>query len=127
MGATKMDFYTDHQIEMAKRCKSLGHPARIAIIEKLMEDDHLNCTDLQFFIPLAQSTISQHLKELFNAGILGFKVIGNNCYYYINKDTISQVVIYLSQIRLLTKDNKTESFIYFKPSIKQKQPYFMRI
>lgn len=127
MGATKMDFYTDHQIEMAKRCKSLGHPARIAIIEKLMEDDHLNCTDLQFFIPLAQSTISQHLKELFNAGILGFKVIGNNCYYYINKDAISQVVNYLSQIRLLTKDNKTESFIYFKPSIKHKQPYFMRI
>ena len=92
-----------------------------------MEGDKLNCTDLQFYVPLAQSTISQHLKELFSAGIVGFKVIGNNCYYYINKEAISQVVNYLSQIRLLTKDYNTETFIYFKPSIKQKQPYFMRI
>ena len=80
MGATKMHFYTEHQIEMAKLCKALGHPARIAIVEKLIDDDNLNCTDLRYFIPLAQATISRHLKELFNSSIIGYKVLGNNSF-----------------------------------------------
>jgi hypothetical protein len=51
MGATKMHLYKDHQIDMAKLCKALGHPARIAVVEKLFEEDNLNCTDLRYYIP----------------------------------------------------------------------------
>jgi len=65
MGATKREFYTEDQIQMANMFKALGHPARIAILEKLAEDENLNCTNLHTLIPLAKSTISYHLKELF--------------------------------------------------------------
>ncbi len=126
MGATKMHFYTDHQIEMARLCKAMGHPARIAIVEKLIEEENLNCTDLRFFIPLAQSTISRHLKELQEAGILGFKVAGNNCYYYINRETITQVIEYLTQIRVNTRQPTDVKIVYFKPRVKHNLPYFMR-
>lgn len=127
MGATKMHFYTDHQIEMAKLCKALGHPARIAIVEKLIDGENLNCTDLRFFVPLAQSTISRHLKELFDASIIGFKVIGNNSYYYINKEVIQQVIDYLTKIKINSLTTKNHETIYFKPRLKHNKPYFMRI
>jgi len=127
MGATKMHFYTEHQIEMAKLCKALGHPARIAIIEKLIEDENLNCTDLRYFVPLAQSTISRHLKELFDAGIVGYKVIGNNCYYFINSNTINHVIEYLAQIKINTNEQINYDSVYFRPRIKHQRPYFMRI
>ena len=126
MGATKMHFYTDHQIEMARLCKALGHPARIAIVEKLIEEENLNCTDLRFFVPLAQSTISRHLKELQESGILGFKVVGNNCYYYINRETITQVIEYLTKIRINAHQPTDVRIVYFKPGIKHNLPYFMR-
>ena len=126
MGATKMHFYTDHQIEMAKLCKALGHPARIAIVEKLIEEEKLNCTDLRYFVPLAQSTISRHLKELHEANILGFKVVGNNSFYHINTETITQVIEYLTHIRINTRKTTDFGTVYFKPKIKHNQPYFMR-
>src|SRR5690606_42096168 len=97
MGATKLQFYTEHQIEMARLCKSLGHPARIALIEALIENKHLNCNDLRFYVPLAQSTISRHLKELYEAGVLGYNNIYNNTYYYINKKVLSDIIEYLTK------------------------------
>ena len=126
MGATKMHFYTDHQIEMARLCKALGHPARIVIVEKLIEEENLNCTDLRYFVPLAQSTISRHLKELHEAGILGFKVAGNNCYYHINREAITQVIEYLTHIRINIRQPTDVRIVYFKPRIKHNLPYFMR-
>ncbi len=126
MGATKMHFYTDHQIEMAKLCKALGHPARIAIVEKLIDEENLNCTDLRYFIPLAQSTISRHLKELHEASILGYKVVGNNSFYHINTETIKQVVDYLTHIRINTRPPTNFETVYFKPRIKHHLPYSMR-
>ena len=126
MGATKMHFYTEHQIEMAKLCKALGHPARIAITEKLMEEENLNCNDLRYFIPLAQSTISRHLKELFEAGVVGFKVVGNNTYYHVNTAAIKQVIQYLNYVKINTRKEVNYETIYFRPKIKHNLPYFMR-
>ena len=126
MGATKMHLYKDHQIEMAKLCKALGHPARIAIVEKLIEEDNLNCTDLRYYIPLAQSTISRHLKELHEVNILGFKVVGNNSFYHINTETVQQVVDYLTHIRISTRQPTNYDMVYFKPKIKHNLPYSMR-
>lgn len=127
MGASKMEFYTDHQIEIANRCKALGHPARVAIVEKLMENETLNCSDLQFYIPLAQSTISRHLKELFTSGILGYTVVGNNCFYHINRQVIQEISKYLAQINLITSQKESMPNVYFIPKVKQMKPYFMRV
>jgi len=98
MGTTKRHFYTENQLEMANLCKALGHPARITIVEKLLEYENLNCKDLQFFIPLAQSTISQHLEVLYNAGILGYEANGNGSNYKVNKIAMKKVTEYLQKV-----------------------------
>ncbi len=128
MGATKKEFYTEHQLEMANLCKALGHPARIAIVEKLMEYDGLNCSDLRFFIPLAQSTISKHLKELHDAGILSCAVKGNNCYYQIKEKVLKEVSEHIDTIRLgVRRENYMYTNAYSKPRIHYQSTLFMRI
>ena len=96
MGASKMEFYTEHQIQMANMFKALGHPARIAIVEELVINDNFNCSDLSGVIPLAQSTISYHLKELFENGILGYFVQGSNCHYRPATNSFKEICEYLS-------------------------------
>lgn len=122
-----MQFYTEYQIEMARLCKSLGHPARIAIVENLIENKFLNCNDLRHFIPLAQSSISRHLKELYEAGIVGFTVIGNNSYYNINQRVLSHIIEYLTQLKLRINLDGMYNSIYYRPKINHQKPYFMRI
>ena len=69
MGVTKTDHFTDKQNTLAMLFKALGHPARIAIIEYLLKKQECVCGDIVDELPLAQPTISQHLKELKNAGL----------------------------------------------------------
>lgn len=126
MGATKMHFYTEHQIEMANCFKALGHPARIAIMEKLIDYEEYNCTDLKYFIGLAQSTISRHLKELYIAGLIGFRVEGSNSLYYISRKMIKQVIKYITKINLSIILIPECATVYFKPKVKHNLPYFMR-
>ena len=85
MGATKTDFYTDSQNELAILTKALGHPARIAIIEYILKVNSCICGDIVNELPLAQPTVSQHLKELKNAGLIKGSVEGNSICYCINE------------------------------------------
>ncbi len=77
MGATKTDHFTDRQNQIATLAKALGHPARIAIIEYLLKRKDCICGDIVNELPLAQATVSQHLKELKNAGIIKGNIDGN--------------------------------------------------
>lgn len=70
MGLTKTDFFNTKQNSISSMMKALGHPARIAIIEFLLKADKCICGDIVNELPLAQATISQHLKELKNAGLI---------------------------------------------------------
>jgi len=85
MGLTKTDNFTDHQNEMAKVLKALAHPARIAIIEYLIETDSCICGDIVNVLPLAQPTVSQHLKELKAAGLIKGNISGNAICYCIDE------------------------------------------
>jgi ArsR family transcriptional regulator len=85
MGATKTDSFTDKQNELAILAKALGHPARIAIIEYLLKVDACICGDIVNELPLAQPTVSQHLKELKNAGIIKGNFEGNSICYCISE------------------------------------------
>ncbi|MFZ1798331.1 MAG: metalloregulator ArsR/SmtB family transcription factor, partial [Chitinophagaceae bacterium] len=67
MGATKTTHFTARQNQMAILLKALGHPARIAIMEYLVKVNTCICGDIVNELPLAQPTISQHLRELKNA------------------------------------------------------------
>lgn len=98
MGATKTEHYTYKQNEIAKLTKALGHPARIAIVEYLMSVDTCICGDIVNELPLAQPTVSQHLKELKNAGLIKGNIEGNAVCYCIDEKAIEKLINYFSKI-----------------------------
>lgn len=86
MGLTKTDNFTAEQNELAAFAKALGHPARVAIIEYLSTQASCVCGSIVDAIPLAQATVSQHLKELKNAGLIQGNVEGNSICYCLNPE-----------------------------------------
>lgn len=98
MGATKREHFTEQQNRIANIAKALGHPARIAIIEYLMKVNECICGDIVNELPLAQPTVSQHLKELKNAGIIKGNIEGNSICYCIDEKAIEVLNAYFSKI-----------------------------
>lgn len=98
MGASKTDHFTEEQKQIAIVAKALGHPARIAIIEYLLKVNTCICNDIVDELPLAQSTISQHLKELKKAGLIKGEIEGNSICYCINEKTFNVLKEYFSKI-----------------------------
>jgi predicted transcriptional regulator len=105
MGITKTEIYTEEQNRLATALKALAHPARIAILQRMMAVNTCICGDLVGDLGLAQATISQHLKELKEAGIIQGTVEGTSICYCINP------VIW----RLL-QDNISEFFANYQES-----------
>ncbi len=98
MGATKTEYFTDKQNEIAVLTKALGHPARIAIMEYLLKVDACICGDIVNELPLAQPTVSQHLKELKNAGLIKGNIEGNAVCYCVNEKVLNKLQIYFGNI-----------------------------
>lgn len=84
MGVTKTDLFTEQQNELAKVSKVLGHPARIAILQHLIQANSCINGDLVQEIGLAQATISQHLRELKEIGIIRGSIEGVSVNYCID-------------------------------------------
>lgn len=107
MGASKTDHFTDKQNELATLAKALGHPARVAIIDYLLKVDACICGDIVNELPLAQPTVSQHLKELKNAGLIKGEIEGNAICYCIDEKTFAKLQSFFSSIsgRLEKKKN----------------------
>ncbi|MEO7802152.1 MAG: metalloregulator ArsR/SmtB family transcription factor [Ginsengibacter sp.] len=107
MGATKTDFFTGKQNSIATLAKALGHPARIAIMEYLIKVDTCICGDIVNELPLAQPTISQHLKELKNAGLIKGSIEGNSICYCVDEKAIAKLQSYFANmsIKLEKKNN----------------------
>ena len=97
MSATKTEHFTDKQNEIALLTKALGHPARINIMEYLISVDTCICTDIVNELPLAQPTVSQHLKELKNAGLIKGSIDGNAICYCIDEKSIEKLISYFSK------------------------------
>lgn len=102
MGITKTDNFTDEQNRIANITKALGHPARIAIIDYLLKVNACIGNDILDEIPLAQPTISQHLKVLKNAELIKGTVEGNAINYCINEATFELLSRYLKNIAINT-------------------------
>ena len=98
MGASKTDHFTDRQNEIAILAKALGHPARIAILEYLLKVDNCICGDIVNELPLAQPTVSQHLKELKNAGIIKGDIEGNTVCYCVDEKVMHKLKSYFGNI-----------------------------
>ncbi|WP_405607379.1 ArsR/SmtB family transcription factor [Polaribacter sp. Asnod1-A03] len=84
MGLAKTEIFTDQQNKIALFAKVFGHPARVAILQQLFKINTCYCGDLVNEIGLAQPTISQHLKELKNLGLVKGSVEGTSVCYCID-------------------------------------------
>ncbi len=78
--------------------KALGHPARIAILKLLARQTTCFCGDITEVLPLAQSTVSQHLKALKSAGLITGNVEGVRTCYCLNPDGIKELKSTLSEL-----------------------------
>ncbi|HBH22749.1 MAG TPA: transcriptional regulator [Cytophagales bacterium] len=86
MGVTKAELFTTAQNEVAQIAKVLAHPARVAIIELLLNSNKCITGDIVEEIGLAQATISQHLRELKSVGIIQGTIEGTSVKYCINAE-----------------------------------------
>src|SRR5687768_10485384 len=84
MGITKSEIFTEEQNKLALLFKALAHPARIAILQRIIIANTCICGDLVDELGLAQATISQHLKELKSAGIIKGTIEGVSVCYCID-------------------------------------------
>ena len=84
MGLTKTQIFTEEQNALATALKAMAHPARIAILQQIINSKACICGDLVDELGLAQATISQHLKELKTAGIIQGTIEGVSVCYCIN-------------------------------------------
>jgi len=91
VGITKTEIFTDHQNRLALSLKALAHPARIAILQYIIKQNACICNDLVEELGLAQATISQHLKELKNIGIIKGSIEGTSVCYCIDENVWQQL------------------------------------
>lgn len=91
MAQHKKQAFDQEEQELADWAKALAHPARIAILKELARRQTCICGEIVEVLPLAQSTVSQHLKELLQAGLIRGQVEGVKSCYCINAEAFAQV------------------------------------
>lgn len=107
MGASKNEGFTEQQNRLSNLFKALAHPARVAIVEHLLSVKTCVCGELVDELPLAQSTISQHLKELKHAGLIRGTVVGPSVCYCLCEEAIEELHDFLKRtIETLTLQQK---------------------
>ena len=70
--------------------RAIAHPARISILKILAKQENCNCNDLVQRLPLSQATVSQHLKELKNCGLISGTSYKTSSIYSLNKDVLKE-------------------------------------
>lgn len=90
MAIHKREEFTKKEQDLANFAKAISHPARIAILKVLAQRNECICGEIVEVLPLAQSTVSQHLKELQNAGLIKGSIDGPRSCYCINWDIFSK-------------------------------------
>jgi len=98
MGISKTDFFTEKQNLLANKFKALGHPARIAIIQHIIKQKKCICSNIVEELPLAQPTISQHLKELKATGIIKGTIEGKGICYCVDAELILEIIASLTEV-----------------------------
>ena len=93
MGITKTEAFSEKENRIADLAKAFAHPARVAILSYLAENKTCICGDLVGALPLSQSTVSQHLKELKRIGIIKGSIEPPKVCYCINEEVWEEVKI----------------------------------
>ncbi len=87
----KLDLFNDQQRELASLAKALSHPARIAILQYLASCKTCISGDISDHLPLSRTTVSQHLKELKDLGLIKGEVEGLKMRYCLDKLAIKNL------------------------------------
>lgn len=98
MGVTRTELFTEEQNELAQIAKAIAHPARVAIIQFLLKTNVCINGDLVQELGLAQATISQHLRELKEIGIIQGTIEGVSVSYCINPVRWNEIQLLFSQL-----------------------------
>lgn len=106
MGASKTHEFTAKENKLAKYAKALAHPARIAILKFLANKAACQCGDIVEELPLSQSTVSQHLKELKEAGLIKGEIEGTKVCYCIDEKEWKAAQVWLNQLFDAYKSSK---------------------
>ncbi|MCP9292154.1 ArsR/SmtB family transcription factor [Gracilimonas sediminicola] len=106
MALTKAQLFDEKQVKAAEFAKALAHPARIAILEILAKRNTCICGDITEELPLAQSTVSQHLKALKSAGIIKGEIDGVRTCYCLDEENVAELkTVMESLLKDLTTQN----------------------
>ena len=98
MGASKSESFSIEHNQTAQLFKALSHPAKIAIIEFLLSTDSCICGDIVNQLPLSQPTVSQHLRELKNVGLIKGSIEGTAICYCIDENGFDKIKDFFVQI-----------------------------
>jgi len=91
MATNKKEMFKADSLKLADFAKAVSHPARIEILKILAQKNSCICGEIVLEIPLAQSTVSQHLKELKSAGLISGVIDGPRSCYCLNVDGIEDM------------------------------------
>lgn len=98
MARSKAEEFGDKDVLIARYAKALGHPARIAILRLLMSRDACYCGDIVEELPIAQATVSQHLRELKDAGLIQGEINPPKVRYCVNHDNLREAKLLLGDL-----------------------------
>lgn len=127
MGATKYEFYSDELINTADLLKAIAHPARLKALLIIANetDKDITIKDIAKEIKLSQSTLSVHLKQLHNSGLVKTAVINNESkcckVFRVNKIAFTHLMNMLEHLLKkieLKNDDQYESFYHFYSKLK---------
>jgi ArsR family transcriptional regulator len=92
MAYAKKEHFSEFEQVVSEFAKALSHPARISILVKLTEENKCICGDIVDVMPLAQSTVSQHIKELKSAELVKGEIEGATSCYCINWNNLEKEI-----------------------------------
>ncbi|HEM49164.1 MAG TPA: ArsR family transcriptional regulator [Caldithrix sp.] len=98
MAQNKSDLFGNEEIQLANLAKALAHPARIKILKILMDTNVCMCGQIVDRLPLAQATVSQHLRELKQVGLIQGEIEGPKTCYCLNPDNIKSAKEHFTQL-----------------------------
>lgn len=98
MAYSKAKHFEDKDITIARYAKALSHPARVAILRLLSKEKSCYCGDLVQDLPIAQATVSQHLKELKESGLIDGEITPPKVRYCINEENCEEAKLYFKNL-----------------------------
>lgn len=97
MAYSKRTEFSKEEMQVANIAKALGHPARVAIL-KLLSNGECICGEIVDELPLSQSTVSQHLRELKSAGLISGEIDGPRVCYCLNTDACKEALDFFQSL-----------------------------